>query len=87
MRNTLKYIRHSEDGSTSYPTSRDIGSIRIETIYKMSEETIPRPLPTIDIIGGKRPLRDRNDLSLYKKTLKPSSLEKYKEKSLREYWD
>ena len=51
----------------------------------MLEETIPCPLPTINIIGGKRPLRNRNDLGLYRKILKPSSLEKYKGKSLREY--
>ena len=85
--NTLEHIRRSEDGSTSYPTSYNIGFVRTETIYKISEETIPRPLPTIDIIGGKRPLRDENDLGLYRKTLKPSSLEKYKGKSLREHRD
>ena len=85
MRNTLEYIRRSEDRSTSYPTSYNIGSIRTETIREILEKTIPRPLSTIDIIGGKRPLRDRNDLGLYKKILKPSSLEKYKGKSLREY--
>ena len=85
IRNTLKYIGRSEDGSTLYPTSYNIESIRIKTIYKISEKTIPCPLPTINIIGGKRPLRDRNNLGLYKKTLKSSSLEKYKEKSLREY--
>ena len=57
----------------------------METIHKISEKTILRPLPTINIIGGKRPLRDENDLGLYKKTLKSSFLEKYKGKSLREY--
>ena len=77
----------SEDRSTSYPTSRDIGSVRTETIREMSEETIPRPLPTVNIIGEKRPLRDGNDVGLYRKILKPSSLEKYKGKSLREHRD
>ena len=84
-RNTLEHMRHSEDGSTLYPTSRDTGSVRTETIREILEVTIPRPLPTVDIIGGKRPLRDGNDLGPYKKILKPSSLEKYKGKSLREY--
>ena len=51
----------------------------------MLEETIPCPLPTVDIVGGKRPLRDGNNLGLYRKILKPSSLEKYKGKSLREH--
>ena len=77
----------SEDRSTSYPTSRNTGSVRTETIYKILEETIPCPLPTVNIVSGKRPLCDRNDLGLYKKILKPSSLEKYKGKSLREHQD
>ena len=80
-------MRYSEDGSTLYSTNYNTGSVRTETIYEISEETIPYPLPTINIIGGKRPLRDRNNLGLYRKTLKPSSLEKYKGKSLREYRD
>ena len=85
--NTLEYTGRSKDGSTSYPTSRDTGSIRTETIHEMSEETIPRPLPTVNIVGGKRPLRDRNDLGPYRKILKPSSLEKYERKSLRKHRD
>ena len=85
MRNTLEYIGRNKDRSILYPTSRNIGFIYIKTIYKILEETIPCPLPTINIIGRKRPLRDRNDLGLYKKILKPSFLKKYKGKSLREY--
>ena len=57
----------------------------MRTIREILEKTIFYPLPTINIIGGKRPLCDRNDLGLYKKILKPSSLEKYKGKLLREY--
>ena len=83
--NTLEYIRRSKDRSTLYSISYNIGSIYIKTIYKILEETIPRPLPTINIIGGKRPLYNRNNLDLYKKILKPSSLKKYKGKLLREY--
>ena len=85
--NTSEHAGRSEDRSTSYPTSRDTGSIRTETIREMSEETIPRPPPAVDIVGGKRPLRDGNDLGPYRKTLKPSSLEKYEGKSLREHRD
>ena len=57
----------------------------MKIIREILEETIPRPLSTINIIGEKRPLCDRNNLGLYRKILKPSSLEKYKGKSLREY--
>ena len=85
MRNTLKYIKYSKDRSTLYPTSYYIESIYIRTIREILKKTISYPLPIINIIGRKRPLRDKNNLGLYRKILKPSSLEKYKGKSLREY--
>ena len=75
----------SEEGSTSYSTSYYIESVHTGTIYKILKKNIPRPLPTINIIGEKRSLRNENDLGLYKKTLKPFFLKKYEGKSLREY--
>ena len=57
------------------------------TTRETSVESIPRPPPAIDIVGEKRPIREINDPGPYRKTLKPSSLEKYEGKSLREYRD
>ena len=59
----------------------------METARETSVESIPHPPPAINIVGEKRPIRKTNDPGLYRKTLKPSSLEKYKGKLLREHRD
>ena len=58
-------LESSKDKSTSRPTSRDAGSICIETAQEILVESIPYPLPIINIVGEKRPIRKTNDLGLY----------------------